>query len=95
MRNTQKPAETNETPKTTTSYNTENEEQRRSISPACRISFINDVGYARIYTYLFFSRIFILLSREKAIKALKRGRLGVAGHVSTTPRWGNPAKCLC
>ena len=32
--------------------------------------------------------------REKAIKALKRARLGVAGHLLTTPRWGNPTKCF-
>ena len=31
---------------------------------------------------------------EKATKALKRARFGVAGHLSTTPRWGNPAGCL-
>ena len=24
----------------------------------------------------------------------KRARLGVASHLSTTPRWGNPANCL-
>ena len=23
-----------------------------------------------------------------------QARLGVASHLSTTPRWGNPAKCL-
>ena len=28
-----------------------------------------------------------------AINAI-RARLGVARHLSTTPRWGNPAKCL-
>ena len=40
-----------------------------------------------------FSCIFILLSRESDQCAI-RARLGVAGHLSTTPRWGNPAKCL-
>ena len=30
---------------------------------------------------------------EEAITALIRARLGVAGHRSATPRWGNPAKC--
>ena len=25
---------------------------------------------------------------EKAINALQRARLGIAGHLSTTPRWG-------
>ena len=39
------------------------------------------------------SCIFILLSRESDQCAI-RARLGVAGHLSTTSRWGNPAKCL-
>ena len=43
--------------------------------------------------YFLFSCIFILLSRESDQCAI-RARLGVAGHLSTTPRWGNPAKCL-
>ena len=37
--------------------------------------------------------IFIILSRESDQCAI-RARLGVSGHLSTTPRWGNPAKCL-
>ena len=40
-----------------------------------------------------FSPIFLLLLRESDQCAV-RARLGVAGHLSTTPRWGNPAKCL-
>ena len=32
--------------------------------------------------------------REKAIKALLRDRLEVAGHLSTTLKWGNPAECF-
>ena len=40
-----------------------------------------------------FSYIFILLSRESNQCAI-RARLGVASHLFTTPRWGNPAKCL-
>ena len=44
--------------------------------------------------YLFlFSCIFILLSRESDQCAI-RARLGDAGHLSTTPKWGSPAKCL-
>ena len=39
------------------------------------------------------SCIFILLSRESD-QCVIRARLGVASHLSTTPRWGNPAKCL-
>ena len=40
-----------------------------------------------------FSCIFILLSRESDQCAI-RARLGDANHLSITPRWGNPAKCL-
>ena len=36
---------------------------------------------------------FILLSRESDQCAI-RARLGVAGHLSTTPRWENLAKCF-
>ena len=39
------------------------------------------------------SCIFILLSRESDQCAI-RARLRVASRLSTTPRWGNPAKCL-
>ena len=45
-----------------------------------------------IYVILF-SCIFILLSLESDQCAI-RARLGVASHLSTTPRWGNPAKCF-
>ena len=43
--------------------------------------------------FYFFSCIFILLSRESDQCAI-RARLGAADHLSTTLRWGNPAKCL-
>ena len=43
--------------------------------------------------FFIFGCIFILLSRESDQCAI-RARLGVAGHLFTTPRWGNPAKCL-
>ena len=48
---------------------------------------------ASMISFFSFSCIFILLSRESDQCAI-RARLGVAGHLSTTPRWGNPAKCL-
>ena len=38
------------------------------------------------------SCIFILLSQESD-QCATRARLGIASHLSTTPRWGNPAKC--
>ena len=42
--------------------------------------------------YFVFSCIFILLSRENYQCAIP-ARLGVASHLATTPRWGNPAEC--
>ena len=45
------------------------------------------------FPFLVFKCIFTLLSRESDQSAI-RARLGVAGHLSTTPRWGDPAKCL-
>ena len=53
---------------------------------------VHDLRTLLLCFYLF-SCIFILLSRESDQCAI-RARLGVAGHLSTTPRWGNPAKCL-
>ena len=45
-----------------------------------------------VFVYLF-SGTFILLSRESDQSAI-RARLGVASHLSTSPRWGNTATCL-
>ena len=42
---------------------------------------------------VYFDCIFTLLSRESDQCAI-RACLEVAGHLSTTPRWGNPARCL-
>ena len=49
--------------------------------------------YFLFICFILFGCIFILLSRESDQCAI-RARLGVAGHLSTTPRWGNPVKCL-
>ena len=40
-----------------------------------------------------FCRIFVHLSQESNQCAI-RAHLGVASYLSTTPTWGNPAKCL-
>ena len=45
------------------------------------------------YAFFVFCGIFIFLLQESDQRAI-RARLGVAGHLSTTPRWGNPTKCL-
>ena len=37
---------------------------------------------------------FLSSYHKRAIIALLRAGLGVAGHLSITPRWGNPDKCL-
>ena len=52
------------------------------------LTVINTMGFG-----LLVSCVFILLSRESDQCAI-RARLGVASHLSTTPRWRNPAKRL-
>ena len=47
---------------------------------------LSDIGY---FLFLYFIRTFILLSRESDQCAV-RARLEVAGHLSTTLRWGIP-----
>ena len=44
------------------------------------------------FSYLYFVA-YILLSRESN-QCVIRAHLGVVGRLSTTPRWGNPARCL-
>ena len=51
-------------------------------------TFVSVVADESCDVYLF-SCIFILLSRESDQSAM-RARLGVASHLSTTPRWGIP-----
>ena len=66
--------------------------------PYEEISFIilnvsgNEIVVTKSIIFFVFSCIFILLSRARDQCAV-RARLGVAGHLSTTPRWGNSAKC--
>ena len=53
-----------------------------------------DLALTSVRGYLFvFSCAFILLSQESDQCAI-RARLGVAGYLSTTPRWGNPTNCF-
>ena len=61
-------------------------------NPAQKI-YIACIARCRKQSLVIVSCIFILLSRESDQCAI-RARLGVASHLSTTPRWGNPAKCL-
>ena len=62
---------------------------------AVRIKQSNRRSSALVFFLVFvvFSCIFILLSRESD-QCAKRARLEVVSHLSTTPRWGNFAKCL-
>ena len=60
-------------------------------SPVVSNSTQNQSGEFTLFLISFlFSCIFDYLFsyHEKAIKALIRARFGVAGHLSTTPRWG-------
>ena len=54
---------------------------------------LGQFGCLIIIIIFLFSCIFIFLSRESDQCAI-RAPLGVAGHVSITPRWENHAKCL-
>ena len=55
---------------------------------------LRTIAKRKNYTYFYiFCCLFILLSRKSDQCAI-RARLGVASHLSTTPRWENPAKCL-
>ena len=56
----------------------------------CEIRFVK---YTLGVFYFVFTVVAYLFYHEKAIKALQRARLGVAHHLYTTPRWGNPVKC--
>ena len=56
------------------------------------IAKIQEKAYLLVFIYLF-NCIFILLLRESD-QCATRARLGVASHLSITPKWENPAKCL-
>ena len=61
------------------------------------LTMSNAIGFSResyLFVYLFSCILFILLSLESDQCTIQAARLGVASHLSTTPRWGNPAKCL-
>ena len=55
-------------------------------------AFYNQLTLLLIFFFVF-SCIFSSY-HEKATNAFTRACLGVASHLSTTPRWGNPAKSL-
>ena len=49
--------------------------------------------FSKKFVFLYLVAYLFSISRESDQCAM-RARLGVAGHLSTTPRWGNPAKRL-
>ena len=61
-----------------------------TFAPACCIQYLLNASYLLFFFAL--SCIFILLSRAINQRAMQ-ARLGVAIHLSTTPRWGNLAQC--
>ena len=67
-------------------------EPQTSRTESVRFATELTAGYLFIYFYLI-AYLSSYISRESDQCAI-RARLGVAGHLSTTPRWGNPAKCL-
>ena len=44
------------------------------------------------FCYYYYSHIYPPTTRKR--RSAVRARLGVADHLSTTLRWGNPVKCL-
>ena len=44
------------------------------------------------YLFIYYWHIYPPITRKR--RSAVRARLGVAGHLSTTLRWGNPVKCL-
>ena len=66
---------------------------QESDQSAIRVRFKKNFFAARKFFFFLFSCVFIFLSRESDQCAI-RARLGVASHLSTTPRWRNPAKRL-
>ena len=67
--------------------------RRQSAARFHSVKIFRPLASQKIFFLNLFSCIFILLSRESYQCAI-RARLGVASHLSTTPRWGNPTKCL-
>ena len=57
-------------------------------NPPTMLQYITGITVTMVETC-----IFILLSRETNQCPI-RARLGTANHLSTTPRWSNPIKCL-
>ena len=66
---------------------------QRAFSKCRFIRYITKFLHFFFFFFLFFCCIFILLSQENDQCAIQ-ARLGVANHLSTTPRWGNPAECF-
>ena len=50
----------------------------------------------KLYIYYFYSIacLFSYHASRESDQCATRACLGVASHLSTTPTWGNPAKCL-
>ena len=48
------------------------------------------VLYHRLFFYYYYWHIYPPITRKQ--RSAVRARLGVAGHLSTTLRWGNPVK---
>ena len=53
-------------------------------------SYVDDL--ASSFFYYYYWHIYPPITRKR--RSAARARLGVAGHLSTTLRWGNPVKCL-
>ena len=64
------------------------------VTMVINVSVMEPVGKTASEKVFLYLVAYLSSYHEKAIKATYRARLGVASHLSTTLRWGNPAKCL-
>ena len=64
------------------------------ISKNNRLIALKDSGCRTFALLYLVAYIYLSSYHENAINALQRARFGVASHLSTTSKWGNPAKCL-
>ena len=58
-----------------------------------QVCYLQTIAKRKNITHFFFICSIFILSRESD-QCATQAHLGVASHLSTIPRWGNPAKCL-
>ena len=64
----------------------------RYLGMQARLKRINTAAVFIPFFFYYYWHIYPPITRKR--RSAVRARLGVAGYLSTTLRWGNPAKCL-